>query len=266
MHLSIEQLEEKFYADGNVFWKMFRGRTNRGATLSKHLDDEAKLTIDQSFDKLITEISRYESGLVTIETLSSKNAKNGITFQVAWGDDTTTSTSKSNSFNDMQQMMQIMNFFESRSQSNIQTAVAAAEQRISHQYEMQILRGEIAAMSEEPSSPWIDGLEKVAGIVSGMNMRRPQPTHVGVAGGTSPSPNPVKSPPIDLNRLLHTARFFKQMYPQYQVNDLLDRLAVYCRNNKVNADYLINQIMSDETQQNTDSSTRESSVSDQSER
>ncbi|MEO1626486.1 MAG: hypothetical protein AAFV25_15120 [Bacteroidota bacterium] len=228
--------------------------------MSKQL--ESGMTLQDSWQQLIQEIELYDSGVATVEALSSGSAKNGLMYTVKWGagESTNSKTDRQSSMKDMMEMFAFFNSMQEQRyremEMRYQDKLNLEIERVRTDHKIKDLEGQMEAIQEMPSNPALDGLERIVGMVSGLRPNPPVPipteqTQIGVAGQAPAVEGPKSKHKLDINGLVHTSRIFSRMYPEYNVNELLNKLVGYIHANRQFMDGVIQNLMKNEAQPDT---------------
>ena len=258
MIMTVEAFEDKFFKDGYPYWKAFEGKSTGKSAFAQNSSLE---NMDESWQRLKdTVFETCDGGTATILTRSSWHAKDGLVVTVTWGNSTPSiggmHPANQSGFNTggIAGLQQIMGFAQDIMKQQMQPLIDG----IQKSFEIERLKDKITYL-EEAEAPTtkdmvIEGItSRLPQLIDTFLGRRSSAPAIGVLGGQAERPiqgndddeeeQPMKQHTMDLNAVVNSAQVLQQVFPQYNVSELLMNLAKYCQSNPSQAEMVIKMIM-----------------------
>lgn len=259
MILTVDTFKDKFFKDGYPYWKAYEGKSTSKSPFAQNGNLE---NLDESWQHLEdTVFGACDGGTVTILTKSSWHAKDSLIVTVTWGN----STSAIGGVHPSGQMpmmgggiaglQQIMGFAQELVKQQITPLIEGMQQK----FEIERLKDKIAQM-EDAEGPTtkdmvIEGItSRLPELIDSFLGRRASAPAIGVLGQKAEKPvesddDDESNPPLkerramDLNAVVNAAQVLQNVFPEYNVSDLMYNLAKYCQANPSQAQMVIKMVM-----------------------
>lgn len=265
MVMTIDNFEEKFRDDLRPYWKIFAGR---GKTLiCSNLELE---NMDESWDLLANQLSRYDTGTFKVLTFSNPAAPNHSAWEtvVKIGNASIANTRITKPQTMDGSYFKMMQHFQAQSDKAIATAVAAADARAKRDMEfmekMIALKNDNAALAGALEAPntsmkeqlYSEIIDNVPSIIEGIKdflkpkIQPVQTAQLGTMGQEAPTAKqrvvdnniPVTPKRISFDRMAVAAQRIQKAIPEEHINDLLDLIAGFCEQSPQQVKMLLKQL------------------------
>lgn len=262
-----ESLDEKFALDCKYYWKLYPGQQYRRLRFAANLDNENK---DESLAMLHDQLRWVSERYVTVETLSSPVAKNGNVYVIDLGVVNASADNKPAISGQGVQLgyggagmnpFQLMERARTDAEKTFMLQMQLLEERMKAQFELKDLQrrlDEAEDALENGSGDFksrignaiADHLPAIVGMFAGGPP--PAPAQVGVAGvntnsmkGESTSQQQQQqqaTQQLSLDKMAFDVMQLQQMFPNYNMNDVLHGLVSYAQSNHAQVNALLGMV------------------------
>lgn len=245
--MRFEAFQDKFLKENRPCWRLYSGKVEHvKKEIAKFPGDWTAFTKDSvpegilndSFVELEEEVNLYETDqyfFIKLHAYPKDNAPLCIQFFTG---DPRHSRNRISGMHQKSDPEYILGIADKMSRERVEHAVAMAE----NNNKMANMQARMEALEEGTlQTQLLEGLiEKAPDLINAF-LTKVKP---GVAPVTQ-NPNGVNqvAGQADNQKIEAACNNLQQLYPQYQVDDLLERLALFCQHNKSTADTIVNQLI-----------------------